>query len=366
MMFEGSNQIESSVETTEKDSEVVKRQKIQDRRSNWTIRNWVQLGVFVLTIAVGIQFFVYILQASGSGAITVQRPPGVEGFLPIGALMGWKLFVISGIWDATHPAAMVILGFAGLISLVLRKSFCGWFCPVGSLSEWLWKLGRRIFGKNYRLPLWLDYPLRSAKYLLLGFFVWIIFNMSQQAIHIFLQNAYYKVSDVKMLFFFTRMSALTAAVLLLLVVASLFIRNFWCRYLCPYGALMGLLALLSPTRIQRNAETCIECRRCSRECPYHLPVDVKDRILSPECSGCMVCAQVCPVKDTIKLKTIGLGGITWSAARVGVLIICLFAALVYTARITGHWQSRVSQQEFRILLKNIDSPQITHPRTRFK
>ena len=98
-------------------------------------RNWFQLGVFLATIGIGVQFFIYVHQASSNGVITVLRPPGVEGFLPIGALMGWKLFVQTGIWDPVHPAAMVLLGFAGFISLALRKSFCGWFCPVGTLSE---------------------------------------------------------------------------------------------------------------------------------------------------------------------------------------------------------------------------------------
>jgi polyferredoxin len=88
--------------------------------------------------------------------------------------MGWKLFVLTGIWDPVHPAAMVILGFAGLVSLTLRKSFCGWFCPVGTLSEWLWKLGRRIFGRNYRIPVWhsslAGFPFAQFEILAFGIF----------------------------------------------------------------------------------------------------------------------------------------------------------------------------------------------------
>ena len=64
---------------------------------SWGLRNYVQLTIFLVTIGIGIHFFIYFLQASGDGAITVSRPAGVEGFLPIGALMGWKLFVLTGI-----------------------------------------------------------------------------------------------------------------------------------------------------------------------------------------------------------------------------------------------------------------------------
>ena len=332
----------------------------------WGKRNWFQLGIFLATIGIGFQFFIYVHQASGNGVVTVLRPSGVEGFLPIGALMGWKLFVQTGIWDSIHPAAMVFLGFAGFISLALRKSFCGWFCPVGTLSEWLWGLGRSLFGENYKLPVYLDFPLRSLKYLLLGFFVKIIFSMSSPAILGFLQSPYYKISDVKMLHFFTQTSFLTMVVLAVLVLSSLFIRNVWCRYLCPYGALMGLLALCSPTRIQRNPDTCIGCKSCSEACPYYLPVDRKRYIISPECNGCMECTQVCPVENTLELKTSGTGKTGWNTARLGTVIIGIYIGMVYAAGITGHWKSSVTENEFRARLQIINSPEITHPKVRFK
>ena len=234
-------------------------------------RNYVQWGVFLVTLGIGLQFLYLCASGLKGGAITVPRPPGVEGFLPIGGLMAWKGLFTIGVWDPVHPAAMVILGYAGVISLLLRKSFCGWFCPVGTLSEWLYKAGAWIFGKNYRLPAWLDYPLRSLKYALLGFFVWTIFTMPDRRYGLY-GGPYYKMADVKMLFFFTRMSVTAAVVLGILAVCSLFIKNFWCRFLCPYGALMGLFAMVGPTRIERDQETCINCKRCTDICPHSLPV----------------------------------------------------------------------------------------------
>ncbi len=328
------------------------------------LRHWIQIVFFAITIAMGLQFALYVHQAAHLPQVTIQRPPGVEGFLPIGALMGWKLFFSTGIWDPIHPAAMVILGFAALICWTLRKSFCAWICPVGTLSEWLWRLGRKWLGRNFLPPKWIDVVLRSAKYALLGFFIWIIFRMDAQGIIGFLQSPYYKMSDVKMLHFFTRMSLLTGGVLLFLAFGSLFIRNFWCRYLCPYGALMGLLALAGPTRIHRNTATCIDCGRCTRDCPYHLPVERKASIRSPECSGCLDCIKTCPVEGTLSLKTAGLRGYGWTAAGLSLSIVLIFTASVYTARITGHWQSRLSVDEFRHLIKGIDSPRMTHPSVR--
>ena len=314
----------------------------------WGLRNWIQLGVLAATLGIGLQFYLHVLQAGNGSAVTVGRPPGVEGFLPIGALMGWKRFLGSGQWDAVHPAGMVILGFAALVSLLGRKSFCSWFCPVGTLSEGLWKAGRRLLGRNFRLPGVLDWILRGGKYALLGFFAVVIVRMDTAAIARFLESPYYRMADVKMLHFFTRMSATTALVITALVILSLLVRNFWCRYLCPYGALMGLLALASPLKIRRRETTCIQCGQCTRACHHQIAVHVKRSVASPECSGCLDCVQVCPVSQTLQMSSRVPVTHVWRPATVGTVIVLFFVGSVYLAQITGHWESRLSTREFRV------------------
>ena len=65
---------------------------------------------------------------------------------------------------------------------------------------------------------------------------------------------------------------------------------------------------------------------------------------------------------TIFIVTIGIRKKFWSSAKLGVVIIVLYVGLVYTATITGHWKSSVSEQEFRIRLHEINMPQYTHPK----
>jgi len=326
------------------------------------IRHLIQLAFFVTTCAVGIQFYLYVKQASGSGVMTIPRPIGVEGFLPIGALMGWKRFFLTGEWDIVHPASMVILGFAVLISFFFHKAFCSWFCPVGTLSEWLWKIGKGIFGRNFALPKWLDYILRALKYILLGIFLYVVLTMPLPEISAFIESPYYKVSDVKMLRFFTHMSLTTAIVLTVITIGSLFIKNFWCRYACPYGALTGLFGLISISRIKRNSNNCIDCGQCSEVCPHTIDVKTKTQIFSAECSLCMDCIEVCPVDQTLSIQTVGLPKHkSWSTKSLGATIVILFWCLIYIATITGYWQTRLSQNENRSLIKRIDSPHISHP-----
>ncbi len=330
------------------------------------LRNWIQLAVLMLTLGLGLQFYLFVQQVAGGGDITLSRPGGVEGFLPIGALMGWKHFIITGEWDVTHPAAMVILAFAGILSFLCRKSFCSWFCPVGTLSEGLWKTGERLFGRNYQVHPWLDYPLRSLKYGLLLFFVYIIARMTTADIAHFLQSPYYRMADVKMLHFFTRMSQTTAIVLAALLLLSIFFRNFWCRYLCPYGALMGILALGSPLQIRRNPNACVQCQRCQRVCPAHLRIHQKERILSPECSGCMDCIIVCPVPDTLALKSPGRLVKNLRVSWAGLFVVAMFLGTVTWAKSSGHWESHLSPREFRMGLMQIDAAAMQHPSVQFR
>jgi len=322
------------------------------------IRNLIQLCFLILTLAIGLHFFIFVFQASSEGNITVSRPPGVEAFLPIGGLMGWKLFIFEGVWDQTHPAAMVILGFAILTALLFRKSFCGWICPVGTISEWVWKTGELFLGRNFRILRFLDFPLRGIKYLILGFFLFIILSMPVSEIETFLESPYYKMTDAKMLFFFIRMSMTTLIVLIALLAASFIIKNFWCRYLCPYGGLLGLFALISPVKVRRDKDRCIGCGKCAGECPYSLPVNIKTSTSSPECNGCMECVNACPVENTLHMK--GLKTVI-TPSRLAMILTLLFFLIVYIAQVTGHWKSNVSEREFRMRLRSIDIPEYAHP-----
>src|SRR5450755_2998583 len=272
------------------------------------LRRTFQFVFLLLNIWLGGAFYFWVCGLeTGVHDRTMARPAGIEGWLPIAGLMNLRYWLTTGHLPASHPAALFLLVSFLAIAFLLRKAFCSWLCPVGSLSEYLWRAGRQIFHRNFPLPRWLDLPLRSVKYLLLGFFAWAVANMPAGAIEQFMHSPYGAIADVRMLNFFRDLGETAVIVLFFLVVASIFVQNFWCRYLCPYGALLGLASLISPVRITRNLETCIDCAKCSKACPSALPVDKLVHIRSAECTGCLECIAVCPANNTLALSlTTGL------------------------------------------------------------
>jgi polyferredoxin len=326
--------------------------------SEQLLRQSAQLGFMLLNLWIGAAFYLFVrYYETGGQSAFVSRPPGVEGWLPIAALMNLKYLVMTGDVPTVHPAGMFLIVAFISISLLFRKAFCSWLCPVGTLSEWLWKGGEAIFGRNVRVWRWLDVPLRSLKYILLGLFLYAVGSMSVGDIAAFLQSPYGLIADVKMLNFFRHMGTTAAVTIGVLLLLSVVVKNAWCRYLCPYGALMGLAALFSPTRIRRNPDLCIDCAKCAKACPANLPVDRVASVRSAECAACMLCVTACPAVGALDLSVSKRRVLPAWALATGILVI--FLTLVGLARVGGYWHTPVSDAAYRELVPG--ASQYGHP-----
>jgi len=322
------------------------------------IRKTFQAAFILLNLWIGARFYFFVrYYETGGQTAFVGRPPGVEGWLPIAGLMNLKYTLLTGLVPEVHPAAMFLLVAFVAISFVARKAFCSWLCPIGTVSEWLWEGGREMVGRNIQAPRWLDLPLRSLKYLLLGFFGYAVATMTAAELHGFITSPYGLVADVKMLNFFRRIGTTGAVVIAGLVVGSVFVKNLWCRYLCPYGALVGLVSLFSPARIRRDANACIDCAKCAKACPSLLPVDRLNTVRSAECSGCLDCVAVCPAEGALRLSAGRSRAIpSWAVATA---IAVIFLGVVGFAQLTGRWHSDVPDATYRQLIPEADS--FAHP-----
>jgi len=172
--------------------------------------------------------------------------------------------------------------------------------------------------------------------------------MSAEELASFARSPYGLIADVKMLNFFRTLGTTAAAVLLVLVVLSVLVQNFWCRYLCPYGALLGIVALASPARITRDPDTCVDCARCAKVCPSRLPVDKLAQVRSAECTGCLECVTACPVMGALDLSLPRRRRVPGWAVAVGVVV--LFLGFVGYARWTNRWHSNIPNATYQQLV----------------
>jgi len=309
------------------------------------IRFFIQLCFTLFCVYVGVRFAAFLAWALGQSAEFVAKPGAVEAFLPISALLGFRQLVGTGVWDTVHPAGLTIFIAIVVMAFVFRKGFCGYICPVGFISNLLERGGRKL--KLAVIPnKWVDYPLMSIKYGLLGFFLYtVFFGMDFRSVQSFLSAPYNMVADAKMLAFFTDPSALSLSILFTIAILSLVIRNFWCRYLCPYGALLGLIAWFGPTAINRNATTCIDCDKCTKGCPSGIRVQDKRNVRSPECIGCAECIGNCPVDGCLSFAAYNRFRMPWIVVGVGVIVVLL--GFYVWARATGHWEPQVPPFMFK-------------------
>lgn len=314
------------------------------------LRILIQFCFLGFMLWLGVRFYQFVTYIRiGGGSAVIARPDGVEGFLPISGLLGAASWFKGGGINAVHPAAVVIFVTILIVAFLLRRSFCSWICPVATLSECAWKSGFKVLRRNPRLPRWLDVLFRLPKYLLMVFFIYsIAIVMSPEEMNLFIHSDYHKIADVRLLDFFAHISPLALGIILFLLALSIVLRNPFCRYLCPYGALLGLIAVCSPLRITRNLNRCVSCGACSQVCPTYIDVMHKKSVTSPECIGCWRCISHCRFNQALSIKAFGRFNVPGFVFAI--LVVLMFWGGTAIGKWSGYWQTSLSLEEYARLL----------------
>ena len=320
--------------------------RIKENKSSQTVRRGVQLLFLAIACLIGLRFIQFAGQLEKGIIPLVDRPPGVEAFLPISALISLKYFVLTGIINDIHPSGLVLFLIICATAFVIRKGFCAWVCPFGLLSEYLGKIHYRLFKRGVRLPSWLDRLLRTIKYFFAGFFIWsIFFNMPIEAVEEFIRSPYNILADIKMVQFFTQISMTAFLIIMGLILMSVLIRNFWCRYLCPYGAVLGVLSFLRPGKITFCRSCCLDCGACEKACPSLINIRQGETFFSFECNTCLQCVDVCPEKRALKYSFLG-NRMRLGSIGIGMILVIMFTGGITVAKMTGHWENRISKKAY--------------------
>ncbi|NUQ62009.1 MAG: 4Fe-4S binding protein [Pirellulales bacterium] len=251
-----------------------------------------------------------------------------ERWCPFGGVEAIYTYVSEGnMICSLGTSNFFILGGVLLTAVLLRRAFCGYLCPIGTISEMLRSAGARLRTPTIRVPRRLDRVLGAMKYVVLGtvlYFTWrageLLFRGYDPCYALISRHG----ADI------THWAYVISAAIAL---ASLAIRLPFCRWFCPFAAVLHPFSRFALTRIRRDPSICTHCQRCAKACPMDIPVDRLEQVTSASCLSCMQCLDACAHKPSGAIHwgpPVLLGG-RWPQAALVVLLVACTAGAVSAA-----------------------------------
>lgn len=269
-------------------------------------------------------------------------------FITVPALFITIFSSIGGIITSIAGGSFVLLDNLGrlvlilgvfLITLVWGRFFCGFICSFGAMQDLLNSIGKLIPFK-VKVPEKADKWLKLLKYAVLAFVAVGVWGFSVTGDTVWspwtVFGIYSSLSGWSSLKYFL---TLGGALLLLIIIGSLFIERFFCRYLCPLGALFSLVSRFRIYSLNRKPEKCGNCKLCTSKCSMAIPLYKYDEVRSGECINCMKCTSICP-NENISAETLpAISGTVAATAVAG-----LYYAGVLTSVSDSAEESKVQVQ----------------------
>lgn len=216
------------------------------------------LDVAVLVIALTLAAWLALRQRSRRGLVWL----GIFSMLYFGfwkkgcvCAIGSIQNVALGLTDSSYAVPVVVIAFALLplvAALLFGRVFCSSVCPHGALQD-------LVLLKPVRVPAWLEHGLRLIAYIYLG--LAMIFAATGAGFIICQYDPFVP------LFRFSGSTPMVVTGFLLLGL-GVFVGRPYCRWLCPYGVLLGLTSSVSKWRVRITPDTCTQCRLCEQSCPF--------------------------------------------------------------------------------------------------
>lgn len=304
-------------------------------KSKSKIRGIVQILFFVLVALIAVN---HSLVEAGY-AIPFIGSFSLHAVCPFGSVVSIYQLITTGTFiKKIHEASMVLLYIVIFLSILFGPVFCGWLCPLGTIQEWIHKLSKKLGIKKIEIPQKIDRYLRYIRYIILFL---IIMNTAKSGILMFENlDPYYALFN-----FWTPDFAIKSGIILIIVlVANLFIERAWCKYACPFGALLGITNLFKVFKIKREPSTCISCNLCSKACPMNIDVAGKEVIKDHQCISCLECTSdiSCPVGDTVVFKSTIANKRLKSKALGLIIILSIISGVLYSMT-SGYWRTESSK-----------------------
>lgn len=256
-----------------------------------TLRRIIQAAFVTFALFVGAR---HLWMGSGpTGA------PSFDAYCPFGGVETLWRFITTGTFlRKLHPSNLILLAATLVTALLTGRAFCGWICPLGSVQEWLANLSRKLTGGRrawlpLKMPPAIDKPLRYLKYLILGGVLWNSVSAVVPPLEPF--------CPYKTLFHFELNSLISWSIFSIVIIGSLLVERFWCKYFCPLGAILAPFNKFSLIQIATDENACISCGLCERACGMGIE-GLPENIHHPECIRCLDCLDVCPRPGALELQ----------------------------------------------------------------
>lgn len=250
-----------------------------------------------------------------------------ERWCPFGGVEAIHTYVTEGNMVCSLGVSNFFM-LAGVLSatLLVRRAFCGYMCPIGAISECMSLVGRRLHVPKVRIPGGVDRLLSLLKYVLLVVVLFLTYRAGELIFRSF-GPCYALIGrhgeDI------TYWAYVVGAAIL---VASLFMSLPFCRWFCPLAAVMNVFSRFGWTRIHRDVEGCRDCGLCTQQCPMAIPVDTLKRVTASRCIACLQCVEACPASGA-RGKPLHWGptkprGRRWAQpALIAILLCCTMGAV---------------------------------------
>lgn len=204
---------------------------------------------------------------------------------------GFLSLTLGAFWLTTVVSLLILV-----YTMFYGRRFCGYLCPLGTIQEAIFALRSKKYCLKPRFPYLYELRFAQLKYVIL---------IVTSILSIFgIAYVFMNACPIYALSMLPRIALPGLAIFILAVLAGLFSERFWCRFLCPYAALLNLFQALGSLfgikrlKIHRNLERCCDCGVCMRYCPMNINIAESEYVHSGECIHCNKCALKCPKPGT--------------------------------------------------------------------
>ena len=287
---------------------------------------WGLLALFVVLVSIA----AYLHIAFGGA-----KSPSIHALCPFGGLESlYQVFTTGSFIAKIFAGTMTLFIITLILAVIFRRSFCGLICPFGAIQEFFAKLGQKIFKRKWIMPARIDQPLRYLKYVVL--LVTVVYAWKTAGLWMAPYDPWSAYAHLpEGLESVWAESAVGLIILVVTIVCSLIYDRFFCKYLCPVGALYGIVGKISPFKVVRNEDVCIDCGLCNKSCPMNIDVQHSLKVTTAECMNCQTCVNSCPKEGALEHQ---MGHKMMKPLTILILVMVVFFGSLFSAQALGLYE----------------------------